>query len=130
MSSKDQWGVQPQQGVSYGAGPNPGYSPNYAPSPSVPYQTNGYEADQKSPYEGDRFKPKKRINDPIFLVFFVLQVCHIVPSVLEDQVSTVFIYVHNNSCWDLRASLVSYYQSGSLRVVLEEAWDVARQGPP
>jgi len=54
--------------------PYPGPTPNYggghagyAPTPQQPTY------DQKSPYEGDRFKPKKRINDPIFLVLFVLQ---------------------------------------------------------
>jgi hypothetical protein len=57
--------------------PSPGYTPNYypPPGPPQPYQEQaGYNADQKSPYEGDRFKPKKRINDPIFLIFFLLQV--------------------------------------------------------
>ncbi|KAF8070149.1 plasma-membrane choline transporter-domain-containing protein [Lyophyllum atratum] len=56
------------------APPYPGPTPNYgggyggyAPSSQQP------SYDQKSPYEGDRFKPKKRINDPIFLVLFVLQ---------------------------------------------------------
>jgi len=56
--------------------PSPGYTPNYypPPGPPQPYQEQaGYNADQKSPYEGDRFKPKKRINDPIFLIFFLLQ---------------------------------------------------------
>ncbi|GLB37068.1 putative CTL (choline transporter-like) family protein [Lyophyllum shimeji] len=55
------------------APPYPGPTPNYgggyggyAPTPQQPY-------DQKSPYEGERFKPKKRINDPIFLILFVLQ---------------------------------------------------------
>ncbi|KAF7985040.1 hypothetical protein HWV62_8873 [Athelia sp. TMB] len=73
MSYQDQWGGQPPQGYSNGAGPNPGYAPNYAPPPQAPYQQNPYNGEQKSPYDGDRFKPKKRLNDPIFLVFFVLQ---------------------------------------------------------
>ena len=50
---------------------HPGPSPVYAES--APSQT-GYGGDQKSPYEGDRFKPKTRINDPFFLIFFILQV--------------------------------------------------------
>jgi len=49
--------------------PYPGPTPQYAP-PLQPYN-NG---DVKNPYEGDRFKPKKKINDPIFLIFFILQV--------------------------------------------------------
>ncbi|EPQ57025.1 DUF580-domain-containing protein [Gloeophyllum trabeum ATCC 11539] len=56
--------------------------PVYEPGTSQPYaQTNyppyggdgGYGGDVKNPYEGDRFKPKKRINDPIFLILFVAQ---------------------------------------------------------
>ena len=69
---------------------NQGYNPQYAPPPtynpggSQPYAqpyappypppNNGYGGDYKDPYEGDRFKPKKRINDPIFLVLFIAQV--------------------------------------------------------
>jgi hypothetical protein len=49
-------------------GPTPQYAPQYAP-PSEPFYN-----DTKSPYENDRFKPKKRINDPIVLVIFILQV--------------------------------------------------------
>lgn len=74
MSNQHQWGGQSPQGYSNGAGPNPGYTPNYAPPSQPPYQQNAYNGDPKSPYEGDRFKPKKKLNDPIFLVFFVLQV--------------------------------------------------------
>lgn len=64
------------------APPYPGPTPEYAPpnsgynqqwqaeGPPPPQQYgNGYE---KSPYEGGRFKPKKKINDPIFLILFVL----------------------------------------------------------
>lgn len=46
-------------------GPTPTY--RYAPTPTQPTYHS------KSPYEGDRFRPTKRINDPIFLVFFILQ---------------------------------------------------------
>ncbi|TDL26138.1 DUF580-domain-containing protein [Rickenella mellea] len=52
---------------------NPGYSQPYAPpAQPPPQQAQGY-GDYKSPYEGERFKPKKRFKDPIFLVFFILQ---------------------------------------------------------
>lgn len=47
-------------------GPTPDYQETYAPQP--------FSSDLKNPYEGDRFKPKRRINDPIFLVLFILQV--------------------------------------------------------
>ncbi|PSS37822.1 hypothetical protein PHLCEN_2v290 [Hermanssonia centrifuga] len=67
--NKDQWGGQPYEPV-YQPGPQPQYGgPSYAPPPP----NNGYSLDQKSPYEGGRFAPKKRINDPIFLVLFILQ---------------------------------------------------------
>ncbi|KAH9931154.1 plasma-membrane choline transporter-domain-containing protein [Epithele typhae] len=56
------------------------YTPVYTPGPSAPYAqqyapqtSNGYDGDVKNPYEGDRFKPKKRINDPIFLILFIAQ---------------------------------------------------------
>ncbi|KAF8738077.1 hypothetical protein AX14_012051 [Amanita brunnescens Koide BX004] len=50
-------------------GPTPGYAPTYRYAPTPTQPTN----DSKSPYEGDRFRPRKRINDPIFLVVFILQ---------------------------------------------------------
>ncbi|KAG6852417.1 hypothetical protein C0991_012199 [Blastosporella zonata] len=53
-------------------GPTPNYGGGYAGyAPEQPAPPPTY--DQKSPYEGDRFKPKRTINDPIFLVLFVLQ---------------------------------------------------------
>ena len=65
------------KGGPYAPGPTPNYAPQYAPPPGPP--TDGYGGDQKSPYEGDRFRPRKRVNDPLFLIFFVAQVR--VPSV-------------------------------------------------
>ncbi|KAI0743617.1 DUF580-domain-containing protein [Daedaleopsis nitida] len=57
-------------------GPAPGPTPNYAP-PNYPRHKagygQGYNGDQKDPYAGERFKPKKRINDPIFLILFIAQ---------------------------------------------------------
>ncbi|KAG6837726.1 hypothetical protein H0H93_003528 [Arthromyces matolae] len=54
--------------------PYPGPTPNYGePYPQQPAPGPPPAYDQKSPYEGDRFKPKRTINDPIFLIFFVLQ---------------------------------------------------------
>lgn len=56
--------------------PKPGVPPQYAPQytdyasgPSQPFYN-----DTKSPYENDRFKPRRRINDPIVLILFILQV--------------------------------------------------------
>ncbi|EJF65249.1 hypothetical protein DICSQDRAFT_159440 [Dichomitus squalens LYAD-421 SS1] len=65
--------------------PAPGPAPYYAENPYAPPQpgqygyghgqgpNQGYSGDTKSPYEGERFKPKKRINDPIFLILFIAQ---------------------------------------------------------
>ena len=51
-------------------GPTPTYwQHDYTPPPD-PSQT--YNGDLKT--QGTRFKPKSSINDPIFLIFFVLQV--------------------------------------------------------
>lgn len=85
MSS--QWGGQNPQWGSQDPGqgpyqpmqnnyPAPGYPPQYAPPPQPPVQQqyNPGGGDSKSPYEGNRFKPQKRINDPIFLILFILQV--------------------------------------------------------
>ena len=76
--------------------PAPGPAPVYAPSYGQPAYgqgeygqggyaqgyaqgAGGYGGDQKSPYEGERFKPKKRINDPIFLILFIAQVSRHMP---------------------------------------------------
>lgn len=65
---------------------NPGMSQPYAPSgPPAPYGGEGGFGSglDKSPYDGDRFKPKKRFNDPIFLILFIAQVSG----------------VHSSYCW-------------------------------
>ncbi|KAL4254261.1 Protein PNS1 [Abortiporus biennis] len=76
-AAKDQWGNQPQYNNNYQPAYAPGPTPQYAPPSGhpPPNQTNfnGEYAPEKSPYEGDRFKPKKRINDPLFLIFFIAQ---------------------------------------------------------
>ncbi|KAJ7287527.1 DUF580-domain-containing protein [Mycena rebaudengoi] len=69
-----QWSQQQQPLFQPPNGPPPGPTPQYAntyappsqpyPPPSEPY----YDGDNKSPYENNRFKPKKKINDPIFLL--------------------------------------------------------------
>lgn len=56
----------------YQPGPTPNYAGPYAPPSAPPPNENGHY-DQKSPYEGERFKPRKRLNDPFFFVFFLLQ---------------------------------------------------------
>ncbi|KDQ57627.1 hypothetical protein JAAARDRAFT_130142 [Jaapia argillacea MUCL 33604] len=101
-----QWKQEPQQWGNGQTGA--GYAPVYAPGPSAPYAPNqppraygqGYgngasygnaaSYGEKSPYEGDRFKPKTRINDPIFLIFFILQFagfCVLSGIVLSEWVS-------------------------------------------
>ncbi|KAJ7581593.1 plasma-membrane choline transporter-domain-containing protein [Mycena floridula] len=75
-----QWGGAPQQQSYPPARPSyPSPTPAYGGSNYMPpqeqqqplYNTgNNYKND---PFEGDRFKPKKKINDPVFLVLFVLQ---------------------------------------------------------
>ena len=52
---------------------NPGFSQPYAPTNAFPPPQVG--AEEKSPYEGGRFTPKKRVKDPIFLALFIAQVC-------------------------------------------------------
>ncbi|CAL1707153.1 unnamed protein product [Somion occarium] len=79
-NASNQWGAQPGHTYSpvYQPGPTPQYGqPGYPfPPTSVPPPAEyggGYGADHKSPFEGDRFKPKKRVNDIFFLIFFILQ---------------------------------------------------------
>lgn len=71
--NKPQWGGSGGNGYQpvYHPGPTPQYAPPSEPYP--PAQDNGGYGDQKSPYEGDRFKPKKKINDIFFAIFFILQ---------------------------------------------------------
>ncbi len=77
----------PPQGYPNQQGPyNPGQSQPYA----QPYQApeNGYKS-EKGTGEYERFKPKKRINDPIFLVLFLAQVCRLCPNVACRRKLTV-----------------------------------------
>ncbi|KAJ3748726.1 DUF580-domain-containing protein [Lentinula detonsa] len=80
--NKEQWGAAPPPSQGYpqypqypqNAPPYPGPTPNYAePSYSQPQANIGGGGENKQSYEGERFKPKAKINDPFFLVFFVLQ---------------------------------------------------------
>ncbi|KAJ8076423.1 pH nine-sensitive protein 1 [Marasmius tenuissimus] len=66
-------GNSPQQGYAPYPGPTPSYGQPYAPPPQNNYGGGGYGGDVKDPYANDRFKPKSKINDPIFLVLFILQ---------------------------------------------------------
>jgi hypothetical protein len=52
----------------------PGPTQPYAPSYNYNNNISRPQGDLKDPYAGDRFKPKKKVNDPILLVFFILQV--------------------------------------------------------
>lgn len=75
--NKNQWGAQPNYDANYQSVYQPGPTPQYGqpayPQPSGPPPAE-YDGDYKSPYEGDRFKPKKKVNDIFFLIFFILQV--------------------------------------------------------
>ena len=123
-NNNQQWGGQPQyQQPSYQPGyhmpaygsppqeqqPYPGPTPNYG----EPYQAdapNYGNGDVKNPYEGDRFKPKKTINDPIFLVLFVAQVCfYLAPS---KAVRRAELYAFNLSSSDSRRCLESPSRRG------------------
>ena len=53
----------------------PGPPSNYpAPSGPPPVAQSDYGSDTKDPYAGGRFTPKKKINDPVFLILFIAQV--------------------------------------------------------
>ncbi|KIP11620.1 hypothetical protein PHLGIDRAFT_63436 [Phlebiopsis gigantea 11061_1 CR5-6] len=72
VPNKTQWGGQQYQPV-YEPGPNPNYGgPSYGYGGGPPPQ-QAYVSDSKSPYDGGRFAPKKRVNDWILLVLFVAQ---------------------------------------------------------
>ncbi|KAI0062896.1 DUF580-domain-containing protein [Artomyces pyxidatus] len=59
---------QRQPGRPQPYAPNP-YAPNQPPPPPEYHQGYG----EKSAYEGDRFKQRKVLNDPLILIFFILQ---------------------------------------------------------
>ncbi|KAJ4487395.1 plasma-membrane choline transporter-domain-containing protein [Lentinula edodes] len=80
--NRDQWAAgaaPPPQGYpqypqsTHNVPPYPGPTPNYVQPGFTQPQTNNGGGEYKQSYEGERFKPKKKINDPFFLVFFVLQ---------------------------------------------------------
>ncbi|KAJ6499296.1 plasma-membrane choline transporter-domain-containing protein [Mycena sanguinolenta] len=72
MSWQQQQQPYGQYQPSYQPGAPPGPTPQYA-APQYAPPPEPFYGDTKSPYENGRFKPKKRINDPIVLVLFVLQ---------------------------------------------------------
>lgn len=69
MTHPDQWGAQardtPRPDVPYAKQPLPGVAP---------IQQDQRYIDSGAPFDSGRFKPKTRINDPIFLIVFVAQV--------------------------------------------------------
>lgn len=66
-------GGPPPQGYPPNSQYNPGGSEPYAQQYQPPPQSGNYGYSEKN-VEYERFKPKKRINDPIFLVLFLAQV--------------------------------------------------------
>lgn len=94
-ASYQQNGYDQQQQQQFGGGQyNNGNNNNYGMKPSQPYaagqgpDNNGYAENQAAPYKandtapfsqatektGARFQPRKRLNDPIFLVLFIAAV--------------------------------------------------------
>lgn len=75
--NKDQWGVQQGQGYppfyALGGEPKPGHSQPYAQPIVQPQYDPQSPANQKTPFEDGRFQPKKRVNDILFLILFILQ---------------------------------------------------------
>ncbi|KAG8949783.1 putative choline transporter, neither null mutation nor overexpression affects choline transport [Tulasnella sp. 424] len=65
-------GGPPPQGYPPNSQYNPGGSEPYAQQYQPPPQSGNYGYSEKN-VEYERFKPKKRINDPIFLVLFLAQ---------------------------------------------------------
>ncbi|XP_006461087.1 hypothetical protein AGABI2DRAFT_192625 [Agaricus bisporus var. bisporus H97] len=63
--------------MSFQGTPYPGPTPTYAPTYPPPYNQTKPEVQHlsdgniESPYQEGRFKPQNKVNDPIFLVFFV-----------------------------------------------------------
>ncbi|TFY79944.1 hypothetical protein EWM64_g4068 [Hericium alpestre] len=77
--SQYQWGAQPQPGGVYQPGPTRPYV--HPPPPKA-----GYNEEPKSPYEGDRFKPRKTFNDPLIAILFILQFAgYVVVSAIAIQ---------------------------------------------
>jgi len=71
MTHPDQWSAQardaPRPDVLYDKQPLPG---------AAPIQQDERYIDSGTPFDSGRFKPKMRMNDPIFLVIFVAQVLY------------------------------------------------------
>jgi len=59
--------------MKFNAPPYPGPTPAYAGDPYYEPPTQRLVSDNKTPYDHGRFKPKKTINDPFFLLLFILQ---------------------------------------------------------
>ncbi len=100
-------------------GPTTGYlqTYRYAPTPTQPTY------DTKSPFDGDRFRPRKRINDPIFLVLFILQArirFGVKSSILNANLC--FADLRYSSCLASQHYLVLLYHHGSAMAGLEVGW--------
>ena len=82
--------------------PYPGPTPAYG---QPVYQQIPAYGDVKDPFANDRFKPKKKLNDPIFLILFILQV---------GPFSFLFIHLTAAACW-IRRSVRNSAQVMDLR---------------
>lgn len=123
-------GPTPQYGQAYGqpnyAPPNGYGQPAYGQQPACGQQQPAYGqpayGDFKSPYEGERFKPKKTVNDIFFLIFFIAQVrvmCAILDASLWDA----------SSCWVLRPCLGWRSTHGSRREDSVAGWARIHRDP-
>lgn len=69
MTHPDQWAAQARDA------PRPDVPNAKQPLPGIaPIQQDERYTDSGAPFDSGRFKPKTRINDPIFLIVFVAQV--------------------------------------------------------
>jgi hypothetical protein len=68
--------------------PFPGPTQPYAPPYGYNNNANQSGVDHKDPYAGGRFKPKKKVNDLIFLILFIFQV-HAFPPRRAAQILTM-----------------------------------------
>lgn len=111
--NQEQWGNVPNNAAyrPYPPGPNPGESKPYGQGPysagypppmgAPPEEYQSLHPAGKDPYAGDRFRPRKRINDWFFLLLFILQV-------RGDLLGKSIGAKENNSCWALVQSRVSH----------------------
>lgn len=69
------YGMKPSQPYAAGQGPSDNDNNGYAENQAAPYKANDTAPfSQATEKTGARFQPRKRLNDPIFLVLFIAAV--------------------------------------------------------